>query len=393
MGIFSKSRIGEELVLVFDIGSSSVGGALFFMQKNKVPKIVYAVREPILTEEKTDFERFLYLTTKALDTVAVKISKQRFGGPERIFCVLSSAWYVSQTRTIHLEKNAPFVFTSKIADSLIQKEVAMFEEEYLKKYAMSDAKVRPIELKNIKTMLNGYETNDPINQKAREVEMTVFVAVSGEQVLQKFEEIISRHFHRREIKFTSFIMTSFATVRDMYVHQDNFLLIDIGGEVTDISMIKKNILRESISYPMGRNFIIRSIASALHSTLDEAKAFISLYKAGHAAPEVEKKIEPHLVKAKNEWLKKFQSSLANISTDISIPAVIFIAIDQEFADFFGEIIRTEQFNQYTLTERKFEIMFLNTQALHGAAQFEENAVRDPFLIIEAIYINRFLSKT
>ena len=305
----------------------------------------------------------------------------------------SSAWYVSQTRVVHLEKSAPFVFTDKLADSLIQKEVSVFEEEYLKKYASNNAKVRPIELKNIKTVLNGYETADPINQKARDVEMTIFVAMSGEQVLKKFEEVIHKHFHHPKINFTSFIMTSFATVRDMYVHQDNFLLIDIGGEVTDISMIKKNILRESVSYPMGRNFIIRSIATALSITLDEAKSFISLSKAGHAAPEVEKKIEPYLTKAKNEWLRKFQNSLANISTDISIPAVIFIAIDQEFADFFGEIIRTEQFNQYTLTERKFEIMFLNNQALHGAAEFEENVVRDPFLIIESIYINRFLNKT
>lgn len=392
MGLFSKAG-GDELMLVFDIGSSSVGGALFFMQKNKIPKIVYAIREPILTEDKIDFERFLVLTAKALETVANKISKQRFGGPSRIFCVLSSAWYVSQTRVVHLEKSAPFVFTDKLADSLIQKEVSVFEEEYLKKYASNNAKVRPIELKNIKTVLNGYETADPINQKARDVEMTIFVAMSGEQVLKKFEEVIHKHFHHPKINFTSFIMTSFATVRDMYVHQDNFLLIDIGGEVTDISMIKKNILRESVSYPMGRNFIIRSIATALSITLDEAKSFISLSKAGHAAPEVEKKIEPYLTKAKNEWLRKFQNSLANISTDISIPAVIFIAIDQEFADFFGEIIRTEQFNQYTLTERKFEIMFLNNQALHGAAEFEENVVRDPFLIIESIYINRFLNKT
>jgi len=95
---------------------------------------------------------------------------------------------------------------------------------------------------------------------------------------------------------------------------------------------------------------------------------------------------------KTEWLKKFQESLANLSNDLSIPATIYIAIDKDLADFFSETIKTEQFNQYTLTESKFEIIFLNTQMLHDTAVFEENVIREPFLIIDSIYINRFLTK-
>ena len=34
------------------------------------------------------------------------------GSPSKISCVLSSSWYASQTRTIKLEKNTPFLFTS-----------------------------------------------------------------------------------------------------------------------------------------------------------------------------------------------------------------------------------------------------------------------------------------
>ena len=36
-------------------------------------------------------------------------------------------------------------------------------------------------------------------------------------------------------------MASFTVARDMFMQQDNFLLVDIGGEVTDISMIKRKI--------------------------------------------------------------------------------------------------------------------------------------------------------
>ena len=391
MEFFKGNKNKDELVLVFDIGSSSVGGALFRMQKSKIPKIVFSIREPIIFENKIDIGHFLLSTIKSLEIVTNKIYMAKMGAPSRIFCVLSSPWYVSQTRVIRLEKNTPFIFTSKLADSLIQKEVALFEEEQSVKYADIQSPVRLIEFKNIKIMLNGYETPDPLDQKTKELEMTVFISVSPEQILKKIEETVRKHFHFKDMKFSSFGLSSFAVVRDMHTDQENFLLIDIGGEVTDISMIKKNILRESVSFPLGPNFFIRGVASALHCSPSEAKSFISLIKDEHASFSVAKKLEPIINKLKTSWLQKFQESLANLSNDISIPATIYIAVDKDFENFFCQIIETEQFNQYTLTESKFKIIFLSTELFHGMAEFQENIVRDPFLIIDSIYINRFFS--
>lgn len=390
MGIFSKPKEEKELALVFDIGSSSIGGAVFEVQKLGIPKIILSIREPIILEDKIDTERFLFLTIKSLEIVVSRICMMGIEKPSKIFCVLSSPWYASQTRTIKLEKNTPFIFTSKLADDLIKKEISLFEEEHLTKFSHVDNKVRPIEFKNMKTMLNGYATPDPFNKKVKKLEMVVFVSMSGEQILKRIEETVFRHFHSAEIKFSSFVMASFAVARDMFVHQENFLLVDIGGEVTDIAMIKKDILGDSISYPLGRNFMIRRVADILSCSLSEAKSLISLYKDGHAVESIEKKLGPIINKLETEWLKGFQESLVNLSDDISVPATIFITIDQDLADFFSKIIKTEQFSQYTLTESEFRIIFLGAQTLHGITAFKDNINRDPFLIIESIYINRFI---
>ena len=110
----------------------------------------------------------------------------------------------------------------------------------------------------------------------------------------------------------------------------------------------------------------------------------------HSDEKTNQKLSSIIDNLKNEWLKNFQSSLANLSNDISIPATIFITIDSDYSDFFAEIIKTEQFNQYTLTESKFQIIFLNAEVLHGVSLFENTTIRDTFLIIDAVYINRFL---
>ncbi len=215
--------------------------------------------------------------------------------------------------------------------------------------------------------------------------------MSDEQFLQDVKNTIHKNFHTENIKFSSFAMNTFALARDMFVEKEDFVLIDIGGEVTDLSLIRKEVLRESISFPIGPNFMIRGIALEMKCSLDQAKSYLSLYKDGHAEAKIAKKLEDVISGLKADWLKSFQESLANISNDISIPATIFITVDQELAGFFSEIIKSEQFSQYTLTESKFEVIFLGVQALHGNATFTEDVTRDSFLIMESIYINRYLS--
>jgi len=390
MGLLAESKEKDELTLVFNIRSSCIEGALFLVQKSGIPKIVFATREPIPIKEQIDVERFLSLTIQSLETVVERVHLAGWGMPARIFCVLFSPWHTSQTRIINLKKNVPFVFTAKLAEDLIQKEVKLFEEEHLHKSIEGNNTVRIIELKNIKTMLNGYETSEPLNQKAEELEITIFLSMSEEHVLKKIEDTIKQGFNFDQIKFSSFTLASFSVVRDMYIEKENFLLVYIGGEVTDISMIKKNILRESTSFPLGHSFLTRGIAASLGCTLDEATSLISLYKSGHAEETVAKKLSGATEQLRKEWIKKFQDSLVSLSSDISIPSNVFISIDKDLADFFSETIKTEQFSQYTLTESKFEIVFLGTELFHNIAIFKENAVRDPFVIINAVFLNRFL---
>jgi hypothetical protein len=323
--------------------------------------------------------------------VAERIHKAALGAPQEIFCVLSSAWHVSETRMIDFKKNTPFVFTAKLAEDLVQKEIKLFEEKNMSKSAGVEAGERIIELKNIKTALNGYETLEPLEQKAKELEMIIFISMSEEKVLKKIESVIAKYFHSAKIKFSSFALSSFTVVRDMHAREGNFLLLDIGGEITNISMVKKNIHRQSISFPLGYNFMIREVSSGLGTTLHEADSLISLFRDGHAEESVAEKLGGVIDKLKIKWLKEFQESLANLSNDISIPSVIYMTIDKDFADFFMETIKSEQFNQYTLTESKFEVVFLDAQMFYGNVAFKEPVVREPSLIIDSIYIDRLIN--
>lgn len=387
---FSKKK--EELVLSLHIGSAAVGGALVRVDGSDTPNIIFSAIEPIAIEEKLNTEKFLSKTLQAVERVAEQVHKAALGAPSRIFCVLGSPWYASQMRVVQLKKNTSFIFTEKLADELIQKEIKLMSEEHASLYGNKENAIRAIELKNIKTTLNGYETSEPLGKKTREVEMVLFISIAGEKTLQKIEESIKKHFQFESIKFSSFAMASFTVVRDTNPAHDSFILVDVGGELTEILMVKKNVLHDSISYPAGRNFFTRSLAQDLGSTLSEARSLISLWKDGHAEERVAARIGETLGSLRSEWLRQFETSLGSISADISIPSRIFITADPILADFFAETIQKEQFSQYTLAEAKFDITVVDTKFLHNLAMFEDQATRDPFLILDSVYINRFLNK-
>ena len=69
--------------------------------------------------------------------------------------------------------------------------------------------------------------------------MNIFISMSEAKVLESIKTVINKYFHIENIKFCSFAMASFTVSRDMFVHQESFMLVNIGGEITDISMIKK----------------------------------------------------------------------------------------------------------------------------------------------------------
>lgn len=386
-----KSEDKNKIILVLDIGSSSVGGAIFYTEGKNTPKIIFSVRELISVQKEIKLDLFFEETMKSLKRVLEKISINTKNKPNKCFCVLSSPWFASQTRVINFEKKENFIFNEELADSLIKKEIALFEEEHLIKLSNGDNKIRPIELKNLKIVLNGYPTDNPYGKEVSFLEMTIFISMTQEKIAKNIEDLIGKFFVFDKIKFSSFTISSFTVARDMFINQESFLLINIGGELTDISMIKKDIIKESVSFPMGKNFLIRGVADFYKCETEEARSLITLYKDGHMFKDLLMKFDPVVTRLKNDWLKIFQESLSNLTTDISIPSTVFVTVDEDLEDFFTRTIRTEQFNQYALTESKFKLIFLGTKALHGIVLYEKDIKRDPFIIIESIYINQFLS--
>jgi hypothetical protein len=166
--------------------------------------------------------------------------------------------------------------------------------------------------------------------------------------------------------------------------------MDIAGEVTDISLAKDHILLESVSFPMGKNMLIRALAQGMKTTPALAVSELHLYVENKATPEHVKQIEEILEGATKEWLELFENALAQFAVEFPIPQTIFYTADDNIARWFDAAIQKTNFAKFSQEDGTFVVRSLGNAFLGKFIQILEPDFQDPFLAIETIFAKKFL---
>ncbi len=391
----SKNLNGHgKIVAIFDIGTSSVSGALVRLPRKgdeARPVIIHTAKTDISFQENLDFKRFFGIMTSALETTALKLMHSRSVAPEKVYCFLSSPWYASQTRTITFAKSTSFTFTKRLAGELIEKDLKRFENAYLKNYREIGSPVELIENKIMDVRLNGYKTEDPFGKRAKELEMHLFFCIASKALLDGIEYAIHKSVKTAPVSFHSFVFPSFIVARDMVKESKNFLLVDISGEMTDVSIVHNDALLESVSFPQGKNFIVRSLSRALATTNVQAASLLRMHSAKTLSTGEAARIEKAIASSRKQWRRSFEKALFQLSNNVVMPDDVFLSVDGDVAPFFSESIKNEEFTQYMRTAGAFNVILLEYALLRKFSKAEEKIDRDPFLMIESIFINKLAS--
>ncbi len=393
MGLFSFfSKKSYERVLVIDIGSASVTGAYIIISGGEHPLVQKVATSPIAVLPDIDPIRFEKEMNSALTNVMQMIEALKEPKPDRISVFLSSPWYVSQVRNAKLSRPSSFVVSKKILDDLVMRERKAFDEEIHPGVSAVEP-LRSIESKTVRVVLNGYSVQDPINMSAHDVELALYVAASPERILTSIEEAISKIYPHTAVSFTSFLTAAFYTLHSHFEREINCLFVDIGGEITDVTLIRNGAPTQSVSFPKGRNFMLRELANGLGRSIDESVSICTLYVEGKVEESMKVTCEKILTQVKNTWLTEFQKSLFVVSNELSVPDTVFLTCHSDVAPWFVETIRREEFQQYTLTEKEFRVVLLDGQFFHNDLGHADGILRNPFVMIEALFSAQYTHTT
>lgn len=391
MGFFSRKKNKEKIIAIFDIGSGSVGGAIVRIPADErgIPLIIKSTRTEIdYSKGKLNSVVFIKSMLKALHFTTGSLYNTKSGAPDKIFCVIASPWYSSESRIIKIKKESFFIFNKKLGEELMQKELSKIKLDYKNKKKTLYNELEIIEQHIMDISLNGYKVENPLGMRTKSAEINMIISCSQKYFLDKIRKVISETFHHIPVSFSSFIVSSYFAVRDKYVSPDSYLLIDIGGEITEVGIVSKGILKASLSFPFGKKTFFKYMYTKLEVELRDVQELFTLYNNGHLPEKKREEIEGLLRSIEGSWGESLRQSISNLPHILALPSTIFLTADSDMIKWFTKVINNEKFIQSMTINHKCVVVPLTGLEFTKMCKVEKGVENDPFLMIEAIAITR-----
>ena len=379
----------EEVVLVIDIGSDSVGGSLSLLSKDQAPKILYSFRSAIVWHEPPEKGYFLIGITKALEHVIKNIAGRglRFlpAGHHKIHrshLVFSAPWYVSQTKVFKIEREQPVLVTQDFVDKLFKDEVDKFTNEtQAAAHSQIFQNLQVVERRIIRARLNGYEVADPFHKKAARIEVTFFVSLISKDILEATRKIIDGHFHIKHSEVSSFPLVAFNAFTSVMPKTQDFLIVDVRGEVTDISLVSNGALLDNVSFPQGKNGLVRTVADGLQQSFHTALSSLKIALHNNGTQASRDSVNKFAEAFKTVWLDSYNKTVQSSTANSCAQKTVFLIGDSDLEIFFENIFKEMG----------------NIAELHPLKKTDlkkyidmSSAFNDPFLALETIFVNQLL---
>ncbi len=397
--MFGFSNSSEEVTLLIDVGNGSIGAALAVIAPGILPTIVYSTRQSLSVLEKPTAAKLTETLTLLLSDVLTKVMTYGTSNPywkgqhKNISSALvsfSAPWFVSKTKQLHLSQDKAFVLTQSFLE-----EVASAEEDLFIKELEGENKntFTLVEKSIIGARVNGYSVNNILNKKTKTFDTSLFLSVVGTGILEKVKEVVARQIHiaSDKIKIHSFPLISFSMVRDVFRDTSDFILMDITGEVTDITVISEDVITQTASFPFGRNFLVRQIAKNLNVSPEIAVSTLQTYLLGKLDELTVSRVRGVLSDAEKEWALYWNDCLTSLFPAVLFPSKIYITADSDTAGIFIDFIKSSKGDVADALKKQMQIIHLNHDVLGKYYKGESIAFDDEFIGVLAVFSNKIKS--
>ncbi len=354
---------------VIDIGSASVGVCM--LEKGKAqPVVSKTVRTSISSGTETAKTAIAELTVQAVQKSLESFVKT--APPQFVRVVLASPWYDAKIRTITTKSERPVRVT---ADTVIR----TIKQYFAQKNETTPAGRTLLESIVSQAYVNGYPTalQQPLLGTALRVNH--YTSEADTQFTDQILAAVKKAFPNAKITFHSFAFVAFAVLRALR-DENNFVLLDVGGEITDVGVAHHDGFRFIGTFPVGTLSITRAVAQG--GSLADAASRLNLYAKNELSADESAAIGGKFSAATEEWKKNFKTLLETAAEEVAIPQTTFLFGDT------GELKWLE--NIVSATHGPFSIRSVpvTPDFFQPFVAIDEEAFYDSFLCVESLYFHR-----
>jgi|GEM_PF-1205099 len=377
------------LSLVCDIGSATVSVAVIDFAEVK-PVILFTTIVPIKIEGVYDAKKLesnlLSYFKEALINIRVAFQSELKNLSEKqihkAILIFSSPWYIAKTRTISVKKERAFFLDTNTVEDLINTEEKKFEHEVISGVYenIGNRDVRMIERELVRMKLNGYETTDPYMKKVRDAELSLYMSLVPHTMLKALTDLLADKMHVGLVKAFTFPLVSFGAIRKLFPHEANYFLVDVAGEMTDVTCIRERIIIGSKPFATGRNALIREIAKKMKVSSEIALSYMTMYANDALEDVVKKELQYTLDIFFADWKKKYMQIIKSFNSSVSDGGKVFLSVHSDVSELF-----LKNLNNVSAINTN-EALFLSDEVLANTISYGKHIDSDPFIGVETVFL-------
>ena len=391
----------EEVAFLIDVGNGTVTGAVVVYKKEQKPKFIFVVKKYFSTSEileskklSSDMsslfeETLVLLTTKGFEH---RYWKNKSKKVSKIMISFSSPWFLSKTKNIHITNDKEFSITEAFLHDILNNEVTILKNELKSGEGSEDYEV--VEKSIVHSKINGYVLDDSIGKTTKTFDASLYLSVVGKEFLNKIHDSVHKitHLGEKHIIVNTFPLVVFTVTRDHFSISPDFVLMDITSEITDLTLVKDDIIEKTVSFPSGKNFIVRQISKALNVSAEIAESTLKLFVAKKLDENMLSKVSEIMSSIEKEWSIYFESALLELSPEVNLPSSVFITSDFDTADIYTDFLRLQKLDATSVFRKNLKITHLDLDKMNSFYENESGFSLDEFIVLISLFYKKVIAK-
>jgi hypothetical protein len=331
------------LSLVIDVQSDVIEGTLIkFPAKSdkKDPQILYSASLHIPRKPNTDGDYMVKMMIRTIEDLTLGFAKEIKNVTHEpihsLHYILSSPWVVSKSKTIevHYEKD------TEITDAIVRDIIDADRNDLITK---NEPDMVFVEQKIFEVQLNGYSLVDYRGKKARSLKISFAFTLSSDKIIKKIQAAVEEHIRIKKQLFHSAILLQYLSSRGMASDGEEYIVLHVHGELTDVVVVKKGFSSYLASFQFGTSTLTRKVCHALDSTFETTSSLLTMYLDKKINDDEQKKIETVLMPLLLGWQKECMHTLSGIGEHVALPKKVHLYSGGLFAPLYKKTLEEVDF--------------------------------------------------
>lgn len=366
-----------------------MGAALIRVEKGVKPEIIVSLRRQIPLQSTFDQNRALAIIGGVIKSTLLDIKKLSHEHPHVVSVIIGTPWFLSQSRIINFKSDKSVEYNDKLLAQLIDGEVQSFARDNF-----PERDIEIVEKEVTQVLLNGYLSPSPKGKKALKIDISIHLSLSERSFLDLVRKELHKAYHLGLVNFhTSLYASLMVAQRAQLIEGGNYIFADIGGELSEVTLIEGGTSISTISVPVGAHSIIRELAITTGSSLIECRSLYQAFLDRRVSDEVAKQVESASIRVIDKWSGYLAVAIDKLSASHIVPSTYVIIGNKQTCQIFCKALTNGEMIKRIPPNMEPKYIICDPSQLENYVNFANNPKSvinkgDIFTIVGAVFIDQ-----